>query len=251
MSLFANPDMLIWFGLAVLCASAIYASVGHGGASAYLALMALFAASPEAMRPTALVLNICVTLIGATRYVQSGQFEWRTFWPFAITAVPLAFIAGRLHLPPEVYKPILGVALVLAGLRYVLLPNLDAVKPTSTPKLIVALPAGAMLGTLAGITGTGGGIFLSPLLVFMGWTNARVATGVAALFILVNSLAGLAGRLSSVQQLPSELPFLIGGVIIGALIGTQLNLKHFSSLGLLRALGVVLVIAAVPLIVGM
>lgn len=250
MTLFANYDVLIWFGLAVVFASAIYSSAGHGGASAYLALMGLFAATPDAMRPTALVLNICVTIIGATRYIRSGQFEWASFWPFALAAVPMSFLAGRIHVPPEIFRPILGVTLLLAAGRYLLLPKLDAIKPIASPKLFIALPAGAALGTLAGITGTGGGIFLSPLLVFMGWTGARTATGVAALFILVNSCAGLAGRLSTLQKLPSELPILIGAVILGAAIGTQLNLKHFSSIGLLRALGVVLLIAALPLLLG-
>jgi uncharacterized protein len=250
MTLFPNPDLLIWFGLAVVVASALYSSAGHGGASAYLALMAIFVATPDAMRPTALVLNICVTVIGAMRYIRTGQFAWSSFWPFALTAVPMSFLAGRVHVPPEIYRPILGVTLLLAAGRYLLLPKLDAVKPIAAPKLFVALPAGAMLGALAGITGTGGGIFLSPLLVFMGWASARNATGVAALFILVNSCAGLAGRLSTLHKLPSELPILIGAVILGAGIGTQLNLKHFSSMGLLRALGGVLLVAALPLLLG-
>jgi uncharacterized protein len=245
-----QPDMLIWFGLAILLAATIYASVGHGGASAYLALMALFSVAPDAMRPAALVLNICVTLIGATRYVRSGQFQFQVFWPFALTAVPVAFFAGRMKLPPEVYAPLLGFALLLAGMRYLIWPQLDGSKAISTPKVWVALPAGALLGLLAGLTGTGGGIFLSPLLVFMGWASARTATGIAALFILVNSIAGLAGRLSVVNHLPSDLPILIAIVGLGAFIGTQLNLKHFSTSALLRGLGLVILIAAAPLLTG-
>lgn len=236
---------------AIGIAAALYSSVGHGGASAYLALMALFAVSPDAMRPTALVLNICVSSIGAFRYVRSGHFNWHVFWPFALTAVPMAFLAGRIHLPPDVYRPLLGIALVLAAGRYLLVPNLDLSKPIKAPKLAIALPAGAALGGLAGLTGTGGGIFLSPLLVFMGWAEAKAAAGIAALFILVNSSAGLAGRYSSLQQLPSDLPYLIGAVIVGALIGTTANLKLFSRALLLRALGLVLLIAGVPLILGL
>ena len=213
--------------------------------------MALFAVSPDAMRPTALVLNICVSSIGAFRYVRSGHFNWHVFWPFALTAVPMAFLAGRIHLPPDVYRPLLGIALVLAAGRYLLVPNLDLSKPIKAPKLAIALPAGAALGGLAGLTGTGGGIFLSPLLVFMGWAEAKAAAGIAALFILVNSSAGLAGRYSSLQQLPSDLPYLIGAVIVGALIGTTANLKLFSRALLLRALGLVLLIAGVPLILGL
>jgi uncharacterized protein len=245
-----TPELLGWLLAALFMASIIYSSVGHGGASAYLALMALFAVSPDAMRPIALVLNICVTMIGAVRYLRSKQFTWSVFWPFAITALPIAFIAGRIHLPPEIYKPILGVVLVLAGLRYLILPNLDVAKTVSPPRLAIALPTGAALGALAGVTGTGGGIFLSPLLVFMGWSNARNASGIAALFILVNSSAGLAGRLSSLQTLPQELPLLVGVVVTGAFIGTQLNLSVFSPKLLLRALGIVLLVAGIPLIAG-
>jgi uncharacterized protein len=249
--LLENPDLLIWLVVAIGAAAALYASVGHGGASAYLALMALFAVTPEAMRPTALVLNICVASIGAFRYVRSGQFDWQVFWPFAVTAVPMAFIAGRFHIPPEIFKPLLGVVLVLAAARYLLVPNLDIAKVIKRPTLPIALPAGGALGTLAGLTGTGGGIFLSPLLVFMGWADAKAAAGIAALFILANSAAGLAGRLSSLQQLPAELPFMIGAVVIGAFIGTTANLKLFSRAILLRALGLVLLIAGVPLILGL
>lgn len=251
MVLLENPDLLIWLVVAMGAAAALYASVGHGGASAYLALMALFAVTPEAMRPTALVLNICVASIGAFRYVRSGQFDWQVFWPFAVTAVPMAFIAGRFHIPPEIFKPLLGVVLVLAAARYLLVPNLDIAKVIKRPALPIALPAGGALGTLAGLTGTGGGIFLSPLLVFMGWADAKAAAGIAALFILANSAAGLAGRLSSLQQLPNELPFMIGAVVIGAFIGTSANLKLFSRAILLRALGLVLLIAGVPLILGL
>jgi hypothetical protein len=244
----ADPALFAFFLAAIFIAATLYSSVGHGGASAYLALMALFAVTPEAMRPTALVLNICVASIGAFRYVRSGQFDWGTFWPFAITAIPVAFFAGRVHLPEEIYKPLLGSVLVLAAARYIVLPNLDAMKAAHRPRLSIALPSGAALGGLAGLTGTGGGIFLSPLLVFMGWADAKKAAGIAALFIVANSASGLAGRLASLQTLPNELPFLIGVVVVGALIGTQLNLKFFSKSMLLRALGVVLLIAGAALL---
>jgi uncharacterized protein len=245
---FADPTIFLAFLLCIGFAAALYSSVGHGGASAYLALMALFAVAPEAMRPTALVLNICVAGIGAVRYVRSGQFDWNCFWPFAITAIPVAFFAGRIHLPEEIYKPLLGGVLVLAAARYVLLPNLDALKPAKAPSPLIALPSGAALGGLAGLTGTGGGIFLSPLLVFMGWADAKKAAGIAACFIVANSASGLAGRLSSLQKLPAELPWLCAVVALGALAGTQLNLKLFSKTLLLRALGVVLLIAGAALL---
>jgi uncharacterized protein len=251
LQLLTDPHALFWLIACVGVAAALYSSVGHGGASAYLALMALFAVAPDAMRPTALVLNIIVAGIGAVVYVRSGQFDWRVFWPFAAMGIPAAFLAGRVHLPPEVYKPILGLVLVLAGLRYVVMPNLDLIKALVVPKIWVALPAGGALGALAGLTGTGGGIFLSPLLVFMGWADARMATGIAALFIVVNSSAGLAGRLSSLQKLPAELPLLVGAVVLGAVVGTLANRRLFSPTILLRALGLVLLIAGVPLVIGL
>jgi uncharacterized protein len=244
-------QLLFWLVAAIGIAAALYSSVGHGGASAYLALMALFAVSPEAMRPTALVLNICVASIGAFRYIRSGQFDWHIFWPFALVAVPMAFVAGRVHLSPDIYRPLLGTVLILAALRYLFVPNLDLAKAIARPKLAIALPAGGALGGLAGLTGTGGGIFLSPLLVFMGWADAKAAVGISALFIVVNSSAGLAGRISSLQQLPSDLPYLIGAVVIGALVGTTANLRLFSRSLLLRALGLVLLIAGVPLVFGL
>lgn len=248
MEFLADPSVFIWLAALIGLGAALYSSVGHGGASAYLALMALFAVTPEAMRPTALVLNICVASIGAFRYIRSGQFDWGTFWPFAITAIPLAFLAGRVHVPEEIYKPLLGAVLLLAAARYLFLPNLDAVKAAARPHLGVALPSGAALGGLAGLTGTGGGIFLSPLLVFMGWADAKKAAGIAALFIVCNSASGLAGRLASLQKLPAELPILVGAVVTGALVGTTLNLKLFSKTMLLRALGVVLAIAGAALL---
>jgi uncharacterized protein len=248
MQLLTDPTMFAVLAALMFVAATLYSSVGHGGASAYLALMALFAVSPEPMRVTALVLNVCVAGIGAFRYVRSGLFDWRTFWPFAITAVPIAFFAGQHPLPPEVYKTLLGVVLLIAAARYIFLPSLDTLKAVARPQLPVALGSGAALGGLAGLTGTGGGIFLSPLLVFLGWADAKKAAGIAALFIVCNSLSGLAGRMSSLNSLPSELPILLGVVAVGALLGTQLNLKRFSKAAMLRALGFVLLVAALPLL---
>jgi uncharacterized membrane protein YfcA len=222
--------------------------VGHGGASAYIALMALAGLAPEEIRPAALVLNIAVAGLGAVRYLRAGRFDWAVFWPFAITAIPAAFIAGRIDLPPELYRPLLAFALAAAALRYLVWPQIDAVKATQAPKRIVALPAGASLGALAGLTGIGGGVYLSPLLVFMGWSDAKRATGVAACFIVVNSLAGLAGRWSSLAALPSYLPWFLLAAIAGALIGTSVSLARLGKTGVLRALGAVLGLAAFALV---
>lgn len=229
-------------------AAALYSSVGHGGASAYIALMTLFGLAPAEVRPAALVLNIIVAGLGAIRYLRAGRFDWNVFWPFAIAAIPAAFLAGRIELAPSLYKPLLAAALALAALRYLVWPQTDAAKETHRPQLWVALLAGAALGALAGLTGIGGGVYLSPVMVYAGWSDPKRATGIAALFIVVNSLAGLAGRLSSLASVPAYLPWLIVAVIIGAVAGTSLSLAKLDKRGVLRALGVVLGLAAIALV---
>lgn len=229
-------------------AAALYSSVGHGGASAYIALMTLFGLAPAEVRPAALVLNIIVAGLGAIRYLRAGRFDWNVFWPLAIAAIPAAFLAGRIELAPSLYKPLLAAALALAALRYLVWPQTDAAKETHRPQLWVALLAGAALGALAGLTGIGGGVYLSPVLVYAGWSDPKRATGIAALFIVVNSLAGLAGRLSSLASVPAYLPWLIVAVIIGAVAGTSLSLAKLNKRGVLRALGVVLGLAAIALV---
>jgi uncharacterized membrane protein YfcA len=233
---------------AIAAAAALYSSVGHGGASAYIALMALAGLAPEEVRPAALVLNIVVAGLGAVRYVRAGRFEWRVFWPFAVTAIPAAFIAGSIDIPASIYRPLLAAALGAAALRYLIWPQIDAIKPAKAPSKVVALPTGAALGALAGLTGIGGGVYLSPLLVFVGWADAQRATGIAALFIVVNSIAGLAGRASSLTALPAFLPWLALAAIIGAAIGTTVSLRGMTKQTILRALGAVLGIAAAALV---
>lgn len=242
-------DALLLLALSIGATAALYSSVGHGGASAYLALMALFAIAPEQIRPAALVLNILVAGLGAVRYLRAGRFDWAVFWPFAITAVPAAFLAGRVEVSETLYRPLLAVALGAAALRYLMWPSIDAAKPTHPPRALVALPAGAALGVLAGLTGIGGGVYLSPLLVFAGWADPQRATGIAALFIVVNSAAGLAGRASSLAALPAFLPWLALAALVGAVAGTGLSLAKLDKNGVLRTLGLVLGVAALTLAV--
>jgi uncharacterized protein len=235
---------LVWIALLMAIAAALYSSVGHGGASAYLAIMALFSVAPEAMRPTALALNIIVAGLAAIRFSLIGQINWRLLAAFAVTAVPAAFIGGAIQLPPEAYRPLVGIVLLLASLRLFWQPERLALQPTRAPSLAVALPAGAGLGLLAGLTGTGGGIFLSPLIVLLRWEDARRTAGVAAAFIVLNSIAGLLGNLASVQRLPPELPILAGAVFIGGVVGSWLGASRLPRHRLLQALAVVLVVAA-------
>lgn len=241
-------ETILLLALLIGAAAALYSAVGHGGASAYIALMALAGLAPDEVRPAALVLNILVAGLGAFRYVRAGRFDWQVFWPFAVTAIPASFLAGGIDVSEEVFRPLLALALAAAAARYLIWPQLDAVKASAPPRKIVALPAGAALGALAGFTGIGGGVYLSPLLVFMGWADPKRASGIAACFIVVNSMAGLAGRSSALATLPSFLPWFALAAVGGAVIGTTLGLKALDKRGILRVLGLVLGAAAAALV---
>lgn len=242
-----DGDTLLLLTFAIGAAAVVYSSVGHGGASAYIALMALFGLAPEEIRPAALVLNIVVAGYAAFAFLRAGRFDWRVFWPLAVTAIPAAYFAGSIDVPEALFRPLLAAALAAAALRYLIWPQLDAEAPTRPPALAIALPIGGGLGVLAGLTGIGGGVYLSPLLVFARWTDAQRAAGIAACFIVVNSLAGLAGRWSSLSELPPFLPQLAGAAFVGALVGAGLSVAKFNRTAILRSLGLVLGVAAIAL----
>lgn len=236
----------IFIILAIFIVAVMYSSVGHGGASGYLALMAFFAVAPEVTRPTALVLNLFVASIGTVQFYRAGYFSWRIFLPFAAASIPFAYIGGMIHLPTQIYKIVLGVLLMLAAIRLaVKLRNDDEVKD---PPILACLVIGAVIGLLSGMVGVGGGIFLTPILLLMRWAETRVAAGVSVLFILVNSIAGLAGNYSQVSVLPSNVWVWIAAAVVGGLLGSTLGAKRFDSLTLRRVLAVVLLFAGVKLI---
>jgi uncharacterized membrane protein YfcA len=228
--------------------AALYSSVGHGGASAYIAAMALFSVAPETMKPTALALNLLVAGFGTWRYWRRGLTNWRLVLSFAVTATPAAFIGGGIHLPAVYYKPLVGILLWAAAARLLWQPAFLAERPVKEPSLAISLPAGAVLGLLAGLTGTGGGIFLSPLIILNAWEEPRRTSGVVAAFILLNSLAGLAGNISSVGHLPVALPWFLAAVGAGALLGTWLGVERLPRPWLLRTLGAVLLVAGAKLL---
>jgi uncharacterized membrane protein YfcA len=232
--------------LAFFVAAILYASVGHAGASGYLAAMAFMAVPTPTMRPTALVLNLLVASVTTYRFSRAGLFSWQLFWPFALGAAPLAYIGGGISLPGHWYRTLVGVILWASALRLWL--NLRVSSVTHRPTPAVAIPCGAGIGLLAGLTGTGGGIFLSPLLLFMGWAETRATGGVAAAFILSNSAAGLAGNPASIQHLPPSLPIWAGAVVVGGLIGAELGSRRIGTPTFRRLLGLVLVVAGFKLI---
>ena len=243
-------DVTTVAALAILFAigAALYSSVGHGGASAYIAAMALFAVAPETMKPTALALNLLVAGFGAWRYWRRGLTNGKLVLAFALTAAPAAFIGGGIHLPAIYYKPLVGVLLWLAAGRLLWQPSALAYREVKPPSLSISLPAGAVLGLLAGLTGTGGGIFLSPLVILLAWEEPRHTSGVVSAFIFLNSAAGLAGNVTSVGHLPHELPLFLGSVAAGALLGTWLGVERLPRPWLLRTLGLVLSIAGAKLL---
>ena len=236
----------IFIILAIFIVAVMYSSVGHGGASGYLAVMAFFAVAPEVTRPTALVLNLFVASIGTVQFYRAGYFSWRIFLPFAAASIPFAYIGGMIHLPTQIYKVVLGVVLMLAAVRLaVRLRNDDEIKD---PPILACLAIGAVIGLLSGMVGVGGGIFLTPILLLMHWAETRVAAGVSVLFILVNSIAGLAGNYKQVSVLPPDVWIWIAAAVGGGLIGSTLGSKRFDSLTLRRVLAVVLLFAGVKLI---
>jgi uncharacterized membrane protein YfcA len=250
-------ETLLIAGL-ILVAAMLYSSVGHGGASGYLAVMALFNFAPATMRPTALILNIFVSAIAAIRFTNKGFFSWRKFYPFAIASIPFAAIGGSLALPVPYFKWVLGVVLMIAATLLAwprLLRTPDVNEPQTIIPLQYALICGSALGLLSGLTGVGGGIFLSPLLLFTGWADIRQTAALSAMFILVNSIAGLAANLvqTDLTVLPAWMTFAAFGLSagIGGLIGSTFgSARERSSVTLRRILAGVLVIASLKLILG-
>jgi uncharacterized membrane protein YfcA len=245
-----NEETTILLAILIFAAAALYSSVGHGGASAYLAAMALVGLAPAEMKPMALTLNIMVASVATVRFYRAGYFSGSLLLPFAVASVPCSFIGGYITLPGHLYKTILGIILLFAAfVMFRAAHNAADEQPQVRPiPLWAALLSGASIGLLSGLTGTGGGIFLSPLLLFLGWAETRQSSGLAAGFILVNSIAGLLGNVSSVGALSTSIFFLAPSAIIGGFIGSQYGSKHIGTANLRRLLAVVLVIAGLKLI---
>jgi uncharacterized membrane protein YfcA len=232
----------------IFLAAVLYSSVGHAGASGYLAVMALVGMAPESMKPTALVLNVLVATIGTVQFVRAGHFSWAFFWPFAVGSVPLAFLGGALKVEGTVYRQIVGVILLLSALRM-----LVALRPKEETPLREAHPAlhtgsGALIGFLAGMTGTGGGIFLSPLTLLARWADVKTTAATSVAFILANSIAGLLGHWTQVEGLPGEVPYLLVAAGVGGLIGSTLGSRKLGNAVIKVVLAAVLVVAGLKLV---
>ena len=230
------------FLVLLLIVAFLYASVGHGGASGYLALMSLFAFPITFMKPTALVLNVLVSGISFYFYYREKKFDYKLFYPFAITSIPFSFFGGMITIETHIYKIVLATVLLFAVARLIGLfgKQKGDLKPINIP---LALVIGAIIGFLSGLIGIGGGIILSPVILLLGWADIKKSAAVSALFIFVNSISGLFGFLSKGGIVPISSVSLIAVVLIGGILGGYFGSKKMNNTVLRNVLALVLLIA--------
>lgn len=236
--------LLILFGAFFLIAF-LYSSVGHAGASGYLAIMALFSFPVDSIKPISLVLNIVVAAIATYKFIGAGYFDRKIFLAFAITSTPMAFVGGYFKIDPYWFKILAGIFLILSAgllLGRQFIRTTDKKRELNVP---VAVGMGAVIGLLSGLLGVGGGIFLSPILILMGWTTVKQASGIAALFILCNSVLGLTGHYAALKYIPAEAFYFVAAVTLGGFIGAHYGSQKFNNKLILAFLFLVLLSAGV------
>ena len=243
----AVDSEILLLAAAFLVVAVLYSSVGHAGATGYLAVMAIAGMSPALMKPTALILNIVVASIATYKYYRRGAFSWSLFVPLILSSFPFAYLGGSITLPAQYYKPLVGAFLLYSAWRFLASSrhsDTTEIKPVSWPILLVC---GSGLGFLSGLTGVGGGVFLSPLMLFMHWAPIRVISGVASAFILLNSISGLAGLLTTRIDIATGLPWWMLAVMLGGFIGAEFGSGRFKAKTIQRLLAVTLLIAGIKL----
>ena len=238
--------IILFYSLLFLVAF-LYSSVGHGGASGYLALMALFSISPDVMKPTALLLNLFVSLTSFIQFYRGKHFNWKIFLPFAIASVPMAFVGGLIKVDADVYKKILGLLLLVPITRFLFFANIrvDQIKKSN---IALSLLIGAAIGFISGLIGIGGGIILSPILLLLKWTDMKQTAAISALFIFVNSLSGLAGQLTKGINFSPDMYAYVAVAFAGGLFGAYYGSIRFRQVILKYLLAAVLMVAAYKLI---
>lgn len=237
----------IFFYVLLFVVAFLYASVGHGGASGYLALMAIFGMAPEEMKPTALLLNLFVSLTAFIQFYRGGHFKWKIFLPLAIASVPLAFVGGLLVLQADVYKKVLGVFLLIPIVKLLFFRNIQ-VDELKEPNTWISIVIGSVIGFLSGLIGIGGGIILSPLLLLLKWTDQKQTAAISALFIFVNSLAGLGGQVSKGVVLNTHMMGYVVIAFAGGILGAYFGALKFNQQVLKYSLAFVLMMAAYKLL---
>lgn len=243
----SDPLPLAALAALVLVVAVLYSSVGHAGASGYLAAMALFGVPPATMKPAALVMNLVVALVGTWRFAWAGLIPWRLLLPLCLGSVPAALVGGFVALPTRAHRVLIGLILVFAAVRLAWQGEAQTTRrPPPRPPWLVGI--GASFGLVAGLTGVGGGIFLSPLLILSGWEETRRTSGASVAFILLNSAAGLLGHLGAGRAIPPGVAALVPMALLGGLYGSWLGVRRFSTTTLRRLLSVVLLIAGAKLL---
>ncbi len=240
-----TPELI--FYILLFLVAMVYAAVGHGGASGYLALMALFNMAPAQMKPTALLLNLFVSLTAFIQYYRGGHFRWSLFWPLALASVPFAYLGGLIVVDDHLYKKILGVLLLLPVARFWFFQKMEPTEFRDADWRL-SLLAGAVIGLLSGMIGIGGGILLSPVLLLLQWSSQKQTAAISAIFIFVNSMAGLAGQLTRGITFSQDMVLYVCLAFAGGLVGAWMGALRFRQEMLRNVLALVLLVAAVKLI---
>lgn len=240
-------SMEIIFYILLFLVAFLYASVGHGGASGYLALMALFGIAPEVMKPTALLLNLFVSLTSFIQFYRGKHFKWQIFLPFAIASIPMAYVGGLIHIDSEIYKKILGILLLIPVVRFWFFSKVDVTEFRQSNWPLSILIGGA-IGFMSGLIGIGGGIILSPILLMLRWTNQKQTAAISALFIFVNSIAGLLGQLKKGIHFSGDMYIYVAVAFIGGLVGAYFGALKFKQVILKNILASALLVASLKLI---
>ncbi|GAA4747292.1 sulfite exporter TauE/SafE family protein [Flavisolibacter ginsenosidimutans] len=240
-------DANFLFFILLFTVAFLYASVGHGGASGYLALMALFSITPAVMKPTALLLNLFVSLTSFVQFYRSGHFRWKVFWPFALASIPLAYLGGLVVVDGHIYKKILGILLLVPIIRFFFFGNTN-VEEQKENSFALSLLIGGLIGFLSGLIGIGGGILLSPVLLLLKWTDQKQTAAISALFIFVNSLSGLAGQLTKGIHFTNDMFLFVVIAFVGGLCGAYFGALKFRQTILKNVLATVLLLAVYKLL---
>ena len=240
-------ETIILFYILLFLVAFLYSSVGHGGASGYLALMAIFSFAPDVMKPTALLLNLFVSLTSFIQFYRGKHFNWKIFLPFAVTSIPMAYVGGLIIVDDNIYKKVLGILLIIPIVRFLFFANIKG-EEIKKSNFLLSLIIGAAIGFLSGLIGIGGGIILSPILLLLRWTDMKQTAAISALFIFVNSLSGLAGQLQKGINFSADMYAYVAIAFVGGICGAYFGSLKLNQIFLKYLLAIVLIIASYKLL---